>query len=143
MEDVVEFYSFPMFWELQTISDRSEYFCNGERSFSLCLNLLVVSEVQVLRVQPDFLSFQECVMNAFTDLSICLSLSYLIFFLSYHLFCRHLIVVALLLTLPFFVLFYAALRSRSLVRFLMLRTPQHSVVLYHGYLILLTRYDSN
>lgn len=77
-------------------------------------------------------------MNAFMDLLIRLFL----FILSYPLSFRYLIVVALLWTLPAFVLFYAALRSSSLVLFLMLRTPQHSVVLYYGYLIRLTRYDS-
>lgn len=58
-------------------------------------------------------------MNASMDFMIRLFL-YLILSLYY------LIVVALLLTMFTFVLFYAALRSRSIVLFLMLRTPQHS-----------------
>ena len=68
--------------------------------------------------------------------------SYL-FISSYLLSCCYLIIVALLLTLYAFVLFYAALRSHSIVLFLMLRTPQHSIVLHYDYVFLLTRYDSN
>ena len=55
MEDVVEVGLFPMFRDVELVCYRSEYFDDLEWSFPFALDLLVVSNLEVLAFEPDLL----------------------------------------------------------------------------------------